>query len=438
MLFSIYEPPLADPSPPGSRPKSDHGLPEPHAPDSVAGRSIDLGGPPDAPPLPPVDLARPPAQRPVLQPGKKPFDPRVVIPMDLLDPRVLPTREVQAQRRATRLRRMRIALGIAAGVIGGAGIGAAAILISQWQHADHRASEIGVSFAVASAPYGAAILIDGKPTGLVTPTQLNQWDFSVPHELTFTLRDYYPEKRIVAPGLHPDDLDVQLAKLAHVSLSTEPEGASIEWGDRDVGVTPFSFDVPAERDVDVILKLGGHLPVSQRFRLKAGEEAQRTLTLHSMSTLILDTEPAGAKVSVDGQKPVAAPAEVDVEAGVPHHLQFEFPGLPTQNRSVTLKDGQRLEMKVHFEDPRDRGERAELNRVRARLATAQRQLAAIQKKGSSNEFFSTVHRLHNEDQLSDEIDRLETREQELVDELGNHEMELEDRIKGNNVATNPP
>jgi hypothetical protein len=354
--------------------------------------------------------------------------------MDLLDPRLPSARALKMQLREARLRRIKIGLGVGGGVLAGILIGAGAITIASWLRARPQpVPEINVSFAVASEPPGAAVLVDGKPTGLITPTSLREWDFSVPHELSFQLADYYTERREVAAGLHPPDLHVPLARLSHLSVRSEP-AASIYLENTKLGITPGVFDMPADREVEVSVRLAGYLPVTERLRLGAGEQAERNIMLHAIARLSVNSVPLGARVTIDGQKSVLTPADVDLASGMPHTLEASVPGLPAQTRTVRLKDGQLLDLTFRFEDPQDRAARAELERIRAREAVAEKKLEAVRNKGSSSEFFSTVNRLHNEDQLSDEIDRLEKREQEISDELAAHELELEDRIKGANMG----
>jgi hypothetical protein len=423
---------LSQPDPPDPKSAS---LPEEHPPDSVRGRSIDLSGPPGTPLPPPVDLARPATQRPQVPRSGKPFDPRIVVPMDLLDPHLPSSRALQTQLREARWRRWKLGLWLGAAVLGGGLLGATVIFVAPLFRAHHQPVEdLSVSFSVDSQPPGATILIDGKSTEKMTPTRLTDWDFSVPHRLALQLRDFYTEQREVPAGLHPPDLNLQLARLSHLTVRSEPTGASIFLGKEEIGVTPDVFELPAERDVEVAVRLAGYLPVSQRVRLNPAEEATRDVVLHALGRLEVNSEPQGAKVSLDRQKPVVVPVAFEVESGTPHRIEVTVPGLPVQAKTLTLKDGQRLDLTFTFEDPRDRAAKAELSRLKAQETSAQRKLDAIHRKGSSNEFFSTVNRLHNEDQLSDEIDRMETREQEISDELANHQLELEDRIKVANMG----
>jgi hypothetical protein len=358
-----------------------------------------------------------------------------MVPMDLLDPHLPSSRALQTQKRDAVRHKIKIALGIVGGVLGGGLLGAGVMWVLPLLQAKHQTvTEISVSFVVGSEPRGAAILVDGKSTGQVTPSRLAEWDFSLPHRLSVELEGFYPERQEVAAGLHPPDLSLTLARLSHLTVRSQPSGASVFLGQEDLGVTPNTFDMPADRDLELTVRLAGYVPKTEHLRLNAADNAQRDVLLHAMSRLSVNSEPLGARVSLDGQRSVVAPVELEVESTVPHHLEVSVPGLPAQSKTVTLKDNQHSELTFRFEDPRDRPARAEQARIKLRLAVAQKRLDAIHGKQGSSEFFSTVNRLHNEDQLSDEIDRLEARDQEISDELANHQLELEDRIKVTNIG----
>jgi serine/threonine protein kinase len=392
--------------------------PEAWPPDSVHGVSIDLGAS-----SPPIDLVhRAPAG--LLDPPLRPTR-----PTDDTEEVVHPRLELLRQQR----RRWRLALGVGGAVIGGTVLTVVGISIFH-RRANDAVPDLDVSFTVASTPAGAALTIDDKPTGRLTPTRLTHWDFSVPHKLSLELKGFYPDRRTVAPGLHPPDLEVALSRVASISASTQPPGATIRISGNVVGTTPTTFEAPAEKEVDLAIELAGFLPVSKTVRLAQGQSLQLDIALTPMARLEARSEPAGATVALDGQAAGLAPVELSVTADVAHHLEFRVPGLPPVTRKVTVKAGKQVEVVVHFEDPHDRETRSEIRDLERRLATDRSTLEKLQAPGGSDERFATFRRLHNEDQLTDEVDQLEKREQDLQDELSNQELELEDRIKTFNMA----
>ena len=132
--------------------------------------------------------------------------------------------------------------------------------------------ELDVSFAVQSDPPGAEIYVDGKSTGLMTPTQLTGWDFAQEHQVSIELRGYYPEHRKVATGLHPPDLNVQLPRIAHLTATTLPVPAAVMIDGEVVGTnSPAEVDLPADRDLKLVVRADGFVTLRRALRLKPDE-----------------------------------------------------------------------------------------------------------------------------------------------------------------------
>jgi hypothetical protein len=396
--------------------------------------SIDLGPVP-----PPVEVApTPPSRRPLPRPEVraptrgKAFDPRLVVPLDLLDPALPSSREVGARQRQERARRLRNGVMIVGGVLIGLIVGVVTMLVMREKAPEPLPPELDVSFAVQSDPPGAEVFVDGKSTGLMTPTQLTGWDFTQEHQVSIELRGYYPEHRKVATGLHPPDLNVQLPRIAHLTATTLPVPAAVMIDGEVVGTTPADVDVPADRDLKLVVRASGFVPLRRELRLKPDESMRIAVTLDPLSMLTVKSTPPGAKVSVDGAPPVLAPAEIEITAGLSHRVDAWVLGLAVQSTSVKVATGKAQQLEFYFEDSRDRRARAELSRLRRREATDRSRLTSIEARGG-NEYIDTAHKLNMENSINDHLDRIEAREQLLEDQLASHEQELEDRIKTENT-----
>jgi len=411
-------------------------LPEAQPPDSVQGVSIDLGPAPA-----PVDLApkpTPPSRRPVpkLPPRTGTFDPRLVVPLDLLDPSLPSSKEVTELQRQARGRRLRIGILIGGGVLTGLLAGVVAMLILRQKGPEPLSPELDVSFEVQSEPAGAEIFVDGKSTGLLTPAQLKGWDFTSDHQVSVELKGYYPERRAVAIGLHPPDLNLQLPQLAHLAASTQPIPAAVLLNGEVVATTPADIDLPAGRDLKLVLRAAGYVPLRRDVRLKPDESMRLDATLEPLAIITVKSTPPGAKVSVDGAPSVLAPAELEVTAGKPHRIESRVPGLAAQVRTVSVPAGKTQHVDLNFEDPRDRRARTELARLHAREAVDRRKLRRTEARGG-DEYVGNAHRLNEENSISDDLERIEAREQDLEDEIADHDQELEDRIKTENIEATP-
>ena len=405
------------------------GLPRaPTPPDSVHGVSIDLGSSSER-----VALARPPRQRPGAAP--RPLPPPVLLDPPLPSAKDLAQLEHQQQLLSDQRRRRR-AVGIGSVLLGAVAI---AVLVQRHGREDSLAVPAlqEVSFTVDSKPEGAAVVLDGKPTGLTTPARMAHWDFAQPHELAIELAGFHPERRPVPAGLHPPDIDLPLSPAAWISATTSQAGATLRLDGAIVGRTPVSFEAPAGRDVTLSVELEGFVPTSRSVRLEPGQKLPLELTLVALARLTARSEPAGATVELDGRAVGLAPIELSVAPGN-HQIEFDVPGLAAVKRRVAVGAGRRAEVVARFEEPRVRKERAALADVERRLTADRTTLRRLQAPGGNPGTFATLNRLRSADRLAEEIDGLLAREQSLQDSLANDELELEDRIKAFNLAGSAP
>ncbi len=101
---------------------------------------------------------------------------------------------------------------------------------------------------VTSDPSGAAIVLDGKPTGKVTPSTF-ELDGDTIHEVRGQLPDYKeavsPETRV--PGAQETSVKLVLKPaIVKLRIQSTPEGASVKVGELDMGLTPVVIERAAE------------------------------------------------------------------------------------------------------------------------------------------------------------------------------------------------
>ncbi len=94
---------------------------------------------------------------------------------------------------------------------------------------------------VTSDPSGAAVVLDGKPTGKVTPATF-ELDGDTIHEVRGQLPDYKesisPETRV--PGAQETTVKLVLKPaVVKIRIVSTPEGASVKMGELDMGMTPL-------------------------------------------------------------------------------------------------------------------------------------------------------------------------------------------------------
>jgi serine/threonine protein kinase len=96
---------------------------------------------------------------------------------------------------------------------------------------------------VKSDPPGADIILDGEVTEKVTPAMLDVVP-GIPHKVELKLKDYHSESKddITLEESGKKEISLTLKPLfVKIRLRSEPEGASVKSGSKDLGETPYVF-----------------------------------------------------------------------------------------------------------------------------------------------------------------------------------------------------
>jgi serine/threonine protein kinase len=134
-----------------------------------------------------------------------------------------------------------------------------------------------------------------------------------------------------------------VARLAKVSVTSNPPGAAVLLNGKKVGQTPWSGSTNAGEMARIFLRLRGYQSASQTIRVQAGEDNQVHLTLakrlakpppakpekQEFGYLLANTRP-WSKVYVDGkytgrETPIPPDKKLRLSAGK-HRITFEVPG----------------------------------------------------------------------------------------------------------------
>jgi serine/threonine-protein kinase len=135
------------------------------------------------------------------------------------------------------------------------------------------AAPVELRIPVRSLPVGAAVLVDGRDSGVVTNGEL-----VLPArppgdvQLTFRKPGHRDETRTVrVPAAAGEAVSVTLAAATPlVRVTTQPPGASVTLdGERVAGTTPLDLAVPGAGDHRIAVALDGHAP--REVTLAAGE-----------------------------------------------------------------------------------------------------------------------------------------------------------------------
>jgi len=210
------------------------------------------------------------------------------------------------------------------------------------------ADEPAARIDVTSDPAGATVLLDGTPRG-TAPCSLYG---IVPgaHHLRIVQGAYMPadEMVTVAAGDHLAKTFTLVPEKALVLLQSEPSGAEVRCEGATLGATPLLVtSLNAGRSYALELSLNGY----QRRKITVAPADRRPvtrlerLTLDS-GTIYCTSEPAGARVTVNGVMRGVTPVEVThVPKGVAT-VSIAQDGYQPVTRSLTLVAGERQTLAV--------------------------------------------------------------------------------------------
>ncbi len=136
---------------------------------------------------------------------------------------------------------------------------------------------------------------------------------------------------------------------AVVSINSQPNGAEVKVDDIVVGVTPLTTEiVQGQRNITV--SPAKYKTVNLQQRVEAGKTLQLdTINLApAYGQLVLQTEPAGATVSVGKQFHGTTPLTLSLSSSTEHIVRVSKPGYQRSNKPVTLaaEESRKLTLKL--------------------------------------------------------------------------------------------
>jgi len=177
---------------------------------------------------------------------------------------------------------------------------------------------------------------------------------------------------------------VAVAAEGYLRVVTEPPGAEVAVNGRSLGVTPFDGRVEVG-SYRLTVTRNGFLPVEEEVTVVEGGELARTFRLEvAPATLRLATDPAGARVTMDGTQVGETPVELTGVAPGTHQIVIEAKGFFPYETNIELVAGQELALHpILKEDTRVlfRGVFMEPDERDAILARERREIATIVKQG---------------------------------------------------------
>jgi hypothetical protein len=208
---------------------------------------------------------------------------------------------------------------------------------------------------VESKPPGASVYIDGRTRG-VAPLRLTDLEAGRAYRVRAVLAGYQEKEDLVTVGANEETVVPFALRLetGAVTLVSQPPGARVFVGGQDTGKkTPATLTgLPTGEEKLVTLKLEGYqdalTPVVAPPR---GESITHTVTMGiapGYGTVLFESTPPGAEVSVDGKKVSVPPSGLVLRGGT-HEVVAKLPGHVAFHRSVSVSSGQRTLVQAKLE-----------------------------------------------------------------------------------------
>lgn len=197
---------------------------------------------------------------------------------------------------------------------------------------------------------GAMVIVDGEEVG-VTPLESMEL---APGEYDVTLRaeryEVYSTKVQIEGGGLVETLAVELEpRWAPITFSSEPSGATVRVGGKNVGSTPVTADI-LEGGHSYEVVLAGYKPYRSRFVVEAG--VSKSLPVVRLTpadgNLVLTSEPSGASVTVDGVYLGQTPLDVFLSPGQMHEIDVSEAGYESQTHEVIVRSGSSTTLAVEL------------------------------------------------------------------------------------------
>ncbi len=208
---------------------------------------------------------------------------------------------------------------------------------------------------LASDPAGATVMEQENRLG-TTPLTLQL--MAGKHKLSFVKEGFTPAQLVLAvtAGISPAPKPVKLSPApARVHFRSIPPGATVVAGDRLLGTTPVTVDLPAGSRT-IHLQLAGYQPMAltRRFAPAADEEVAVKL-VPRYGTVFLTTDPVDAVLFIDGKKHGPATGRLRLTTRK-HRLTVRARGFVDASRTILPREGVGTRLAIQL---RKKGEKKE-------------------------------------------------------------------------------
>ena len=219
--------------------------------------------------------------------------------------------------------------------------------------------------ALASDPPGATVMQQENTLG-TTPLTLQL--MAGHRKLVFAKKGYSPAELTLTvtagTSLAPKPVRLSLAP-ARVHFRSAPPGAAVVVGDRLLGTTPVTVNLPSGSRT-IHLQLAGYKPMvlTRRFAPEADEEVAVKL-VPRYGTIFLSADPVDAVLFIDGKKHGPATGRLRLITRE-HRLTVRAKGFVDESRTILPREGVNKRLAIRL---RKKGEKKEVQRAGRNMLT---------------------------------------------------------------------
>ncbi len=193
--------------------------------------------------------------------------------------------------------------------------------------------------AIASAPAGADVLVDGVVQGI---TPLSVEILQGQREIRLQMPGFKPVTifRAVEPGQNFSLDEIQLEPVdAQLTLTSNPSGARVRIGEKYLGATPLTVAIAANTEHKLHLSKVGYLSNDQTLVLSPDEERTiATQLILEYGTVFLKTQPAGASVRINGKQSKQVNGRLSLQT-IKQTIKVSKPGFVSKTITLTPRAG---------------------------------------------------------------------------------------------------
>ena len=203
---------------------------------------------------------------------------------------------------------------------------------------------------VRSEPIGATVYVDGIEKGTTT---LQITDIGVgDHEVRVEKNLYYSYSEIV--NIQPDMIGEVKTELkpnfGSLSINSVPTGSVVMINGQVKGKTPYGIDRIKSNSYNIKVSKDLYHTYEENFIITDGSVNTRDISLTpAFGKLTVKTNPAGAKVRIDGQSRGATPFELNELPSGNYHITLTKDLFQTIDLDIVIEDGKNLDLNPKLE-----------------------------------------------------------------------------------------